>query len=316
MPQQPDDFSLSYNFQWLGIIGLASSIETAGLYAIDTTIKRLQNSSQPVYSRNLSFSSNFSNLQRVVFADTVTQGPLACTGSLFRGLPIALGYKFLQRGALALQGPLKKKMETYWQTRSLWIDVLSGVIIGSSEACTLLPLDFLKTRAQTRLSPKASPLTFGLSSFIGFKPAVMRNVTFVASMSIATSQFQDGMLKYGIFGKPTPQQTELNEKQKHASRALGFGLATVVSSPFDVVKVRMQTQSKQQEPLLRQAPTQVAREIWASEGPSAFFKGTALKALNQSIRLTFFFGITDALMRRLLPKEAPSAPSPSQKRFR
>lgn len=290
---------------WLTATSIASTTETSTLHWIDTITKRLQNHARPTYARQQSFSTNLSHLREVIFADAIHKNGFYKVASLYRAFPQALGYKLLQRGALALQPPLKMALGDYFQSQSLWIDIGSGIAIGGTEAFFLLPLDFYKTRAQTynkKLVEKGRP-----SPFTGFGPTLVRNTIFISMMSVVTDSTMNYLVKNGIFASPNTASLAdpcaPNEVQKNTARGVGFGTATLLSNPLDVIKVRMQAErSKNKKNAL-----QVGKEILQKEGTTAFLKGLVPKTAIQSFRLTFFFGLQDLLLKKMQSPEEPQS---------
>jgi hypothetical protein len=294
------------NALWYGVTAFASALETTALHPLDTSTKRIQNNPSPFYSRLLSPRANLSAMSQVLFKEATHKNIFYKFASLYSGYPQALGYKFLQRGALALQPHLKKQMETYFNTQSYWIDLGSGMLIGGGEALFLLPIDYYKTLAQTREA--ASPQNTK-SSFTAFGPTLARNIVFITTMSIVTDRTLGYLVRNRLLAaasKPDPK--EPNDTQKYTARALGIGAATFSSSPLDVVKTRLQAAPATESSASRfewGKTWRMGKDILSKEGPAAFLKGIVPKTLTQSARLTFFFGVQEKLLEILTPAEKP-----------
>ncbi|GIC92236.1 uncharacterized protein Aud_008702 [Aspergillus udagawae] len=68
--------------------------------------------------------------------------------------------------------------------------------------------------------------------------------------------------------KPAVEKTNAAEATKEIVVGAAGGITQVlIGQPFDIVKVRMQTQ-------VNENALRVAQNIWEKEGPLAFYKGT------------------------------------------
>ena len=88
---------------------------------------------------------------------------------------------------------------------------------------------------------------------------------------------------------------ELNSTlTKALGSASGSIMSLLVSSPMDVVKVRMQAEADG-----KARAVQVARDILANEGPGAFWKGIVPKILTIGPKLTFSFTIAQVIIEQV-----------------
>ncbi|KAL4911891.1 mitochondrial carrier domain-containing protein [Aspergillus aurantiobrunneus] len=78
----------------------------------------------------------------------------------------------------------------------------------------------------------------------------------------------------------------------------------LIGQPFDIVKVRMQTQANQ-------SAVQVARNIWTHEGPRAFYKGTLPPLLGVGACISIVYSTFHTVSHAIQPN--PNTPlTPSQ----
>ena len=83
--------------------------------------------------------------------------------------------------------------------------------------------------------------------------------------------------------------------------AAAGGLATLATNPMDVVKTRMMTRA---DPAAADGVIRLARNMYASEGPSAFFRGVKPRLLHKVPSSTLFWLLYEAFRKLLRADDA------------
>lgn len=186
----------------------------------------------------------------------------------------------------------------------MWVNTLGAMAGGVVEACTLQPLDVLKTRMQ--MAPPGATLA-------GTASGMFKNEGTLAFYKGLSPFVAHLVLKYAT-------RWHFNEfyrgcmagKDGNVSRAatfiagLGAGLteAVLIVTPFEVTKTRLQTQTGTDKAALKyKNPIHCVQTIIAEEGPAALWKGNLPCMFRQGWNAFFLFGTYDSLKKLVLGKE-------------
>jgi len=271
--------------------GLAGAIEVSIFQPIDTVTKRLMNNPNPIYNRNLSFNANYSAAVKLALTNpkleksrfsflNIGEKPI----KLYKGVGWGMGYKILQRmykfgGQPILEDYLKDNYFSH--DDKVKTKVVSGAIMGAGEV-VFLPLDIYKIKQQTGAPEPFSKFIFNKNIYRGAFITSTRN-TFGSA---------------ALFGIPELVETKfyenkkLSESEKMVTRAAGSVASLVVSSPFDVIKVRKQAED------LTESSFKIGYNI-LKNNPFQFFKGITPKIATQGVKLTGFLTIKDWVVDKL-----------------
>ena len=186
----------------------------------------------------------------------------------------------------------------------MWVNTLGAMAGGVVEACTLQPLDVLKTRMQ--MAPPGATLA-------GTASGMFKNEGTLAFYKGLSPFVAHLVLKYAT-------RWHFNEfyrgcmagKDGNVSRSatflagLGAGLteAVLIVTPFEVTKTRLQTQTGTDKAALKyKNPIHCVQTIIAEEGPAALWKGNLPCMFRQGWNAFFLFGTYDSLKKLVLGKE-------------
>eukprot|EP01065_Artemidia_motanka_P009792 TRINITY_DN1505_c2_g1_i1.p1 TRINITY_DN1505_c2_g1~~TRINITY_DN1505_c2_g1_i1.p1 ORF type:complete len:306 (+),score=89.82 TRINITY_DN1505_c2_g1_i1:85-1002(+) len=179
---------------------------------------------------------------------------------------------------------------------------------GVCEACTLQPLDVLKTRLQ--LGGKGASLT-GLAS------SMFKNEGALAFYKGLTPFCTHLVLKYAVRWKFNEVYRNLlkGEDGKVSTAGtflagLGAGVteAVLIVTPFEVLKTRLQQQTGTDASKLKyRGPVHCARTIIKEEGVGALWKGNVPCMFRQGWNQLFLFGTYDKIKELVLglDRDAP-----------
>ena len=239
------------------IIGTPAAL---ALHPATTAIKRIMNSSEAV---------NPSNLRATIApgAKTTTE----VIQSLFAGGALKAGYKMAQVPFRFVVPPVIKDLsksvlpsDTAWE--KVGISAISGALGGVTEAFTLGTVERSITYLQAGKNHNYSSLIKQIKKrpsflFDGVKENAIRNAT----GSVMMWGVGDGVL----LALGTNYKSAKLEEFVFAN-ACGIGSSLAVSGPFDVIKTRLQMQSK-----LKEAPSipKAFKDIVSKEGFAALWKG-------------------------------------------
>ncbi|MFA6302238.1 MAG: MC/SLC25 family protein [Legionella sp.] len=252
---------------------IASLFEVLFFHPVDTIQKRLMINSKPIYESNDSIGKNVSSALNVAL-----KNPISHQYSLYPGLSWALGYKTVQRVyKFGGQHILEEQIRPHVSSPGLSA-AISGAVVGAFEV-VLLPLDIFKIRKQTGSNDVGV-------SYRGTSATVARNIL---------GSFTLFGVPHLIHSKLWPEK-ELSKTEKTASNFAAAASSVIVSSPFDVIKTRMQANGNSGGALT------IATNI-LKENPSQFFKALMPKLSMQSTKVTFFLAMKDAIEEKLEKKD-------------
>lgn len=255
---------------------VAGISEICLFHPIDTVAKRLMNNKTKVRSL-------------AEFRQTALSGQSALR--LYSGITAGFMYKVSQRTyKYGGQAYLNETFRNKYGLSKLMSQSLSGCMIGMGEVF-LLPLDILKIRKQLFPEKYASRSMFDILRSEG---SSMYNGTCVTML-------RNGLGSTALFGaNQFTRQYLLGIEDRRATLPEICMTSTVaslaslfVSSPFDVVKVRVQA-----DPDGKLRARNVMPEIIRTEGVGALFKGMGPKVMVIGPKLVFSFTIAQYVISR------------------
>lgn len=265
--------------------GAAGGLELCLFYPMDTITKRMMNS-RDRFSR--------ANWRAVVLQGADASGLAGKMKAFFPGISFGAAYKVTQRayvwgGQPLVKEVLKKRYRLHDKCGKTACDGLAGALMGVGEVA-LLPLNALKTRAQTNPEYRAQGLVPLLQQhgvrrlYAGWQWTIARNVPGAFAL-FGTNAF----VKEHVFGLRDHNDATL--AQTAASSTVGCISSILVACPLDVVKTRIQSGAFDGE-----GGFQIIKNIAKHEGIGAFFKGAAPKVVTVGPKLIFSFTIAQCLM--------------------
>mmetsp|Transcript_4301 Transcript_4301/g.10192 ORF Transcript_4301/g.10192 Transcript_4301/m.10192 type:complete len:367 (+) Transcript_4301:64-1164(+) len=223
---------------------------------------------------------------------------------LLPGLLHAYLYKVLQRSfqfttqhaitryCFARFSPTTKRAKTLTQASA-------GALVGCGEAI-LLPMNTLKVRAQTNPAYRGLAahrllhrlyLEGGLSNlYAGWQWAVVRNAPGSFAMFGTNAAVKEYLFRLD------DHVAEATFAQNVVSSGCGAVASIIVSSPFDVIKTRIQSGHSSGRSL---SGMDIARQAWRDEGVRGFFKGSFTKCATAGTKLTVSFGVAQSAIGRI-----------------
>ncbi|EXJ65835.1 uncharacterized protein A1O5_11076 [Cladophialophora psammophila CBS 110553] len=267
--------------------GSAGVAELLVFHPVDTIAKRLMNNATRVAS--------ISALNTVIFRESASAPVLTKFASLFPGLGYAAGYKILQRIYKYGGQPFVRDYLTQHHaqdfdkafgkgTGKAMLSATAGSLIGIGEVGLLLPLDVLKIRAQTNLAYFRSRGFIqivreeGLGLYRGAGWTVARNAPGSFALFGGSSFTKEYLFKLEDYNAAT-------WGQNFVASIAGASASLIVSSPLDVIKVRIQSRDH----LNPESGVRIMTSMIKNEGVTSFFKGLIPKMLMTGPKLVFSF---------------------------
>ena len=258
---------------------LASSLsgifEISIFHPIDTIAKRLMNNSNPNSSK-----------MNIIFPDK----NINKFNSLYSGVKFGMGYKILQRTyKYSGQSILNDKIKI--SNNKILNNAICGSIIGAGEII-LLPFDIFKIRMQTnpKIMKNKTVLSMlreeGLKLYRGSGITILRNVPGSFALFGGNSFTKEHLFKLDNHINATFYQNSI-------SSIIGSICSITISSPMDVIKTRIQSNT------INYSYTSLIINIIKKEGISAFYKGFIPKITLIGPKLVFSFTIAQELMKRI-----------------
>lgn len=199
------------------------------------------------------------------------------------------------------------------QPPSRVVKTLGAMTGGVVEACTLQPLDVLKTRLQlgghSGLVPLARSMlaTEGpLAFYKGLTPFCTHLVTKYSVRWYFNELFRSALR--------SADGTVSTTNGFLAGLGSGVTEAVLIVTPFEVLKTRLQQQKGTDVSKLKyKGPVHTARTIIQEEGTTALWKGNCPTMVRQGVNQLFLFGTYDAMKKAFfgLEREDPIQPSQS-----
>lgn len=266
------------------ISALVAAEADQGFYWVDTIIKRLQNSHEPIknldtFKQVIFLPNTFSSLGRSDVAAVANPSKMRAIQSLFDGFWSGAANKALTRTyRFYFQDQMQDKTKNLLdpiigaylpenKSKTLYGGI-SGVASGVSEAIVFQPLDTFKTRQQLRSTAIKGGFYNGLGS------SILRN-------GACAGIFFGGYNYFISFSKDKNKPST----KENLLAVTGAGLInSVLTNPLDVAKTRLQASQQKMTSL------SMFRKIVAEEGLGALTKGTAAKMVQTPMKsiLPFF----------------------------
>eukprot|EP00047_Mylnosiga_fluctuans_P007410 m.253174 g.253174 ORF g.253174 m.253174 type:complete len:285 (+) comp18181_c0_seq1:1094-1948(+) len=248
--------------------GIAGAVEIAIMYPTDVAKTRQQLSTARTVSmlqtlRQLVQQEGLANLYRGVFSPMFAEAPKRATKFATNEQ-----YKAMLRcsdGSL----PWSRAM-------------LAGALAGATETIVNCPFETVKVRMQSkehlsRYTSTADCLVKTVQSegftslYRGFEPQMWRNAAWNGVYFASIGYFR------GLFPASAGQTKQQQMLVSFVAGLLGGGLGTLLNTPLDVVKSRMQNQVGSAVQYRWTFPALVA--IWRAEGTRALYKGLGARFL-------------------------------------
>lgn len=278
------------------LLGSAMSgvLEIGIFHPVDTCAKRLMSNKTQVSG---------ANVRQVVFGDAAGLSMMGRVKSLYPGVGFGAAYKILQRAYKFGMQPILKSAIDRKHGESFrrvfgnkngqdLMHACAGSMVGLGEVA-LLPLDVLKIKAQTNpavLSGRGVGdivRSEGLSLYRGWNWTAMRNMPGSFALFGATSLIYSRVFNIEKDTKKTLFQTFCG--------SFAGGVASIaVSSPMDVIKVRVQSGLNS-----GMSGTQVLTNLIRQEGAGALFKGMTPKIGLIGPKLVFSWTVAQLLSDKL-----------------
>lgn len=269
---------------WPKIVGggISGVLEIGLFHPIDTLTKRLMFNTTSV---------NQNNFSKILFKENFNDTFVNKYKSLYTGAHFGMAYKILQRTYKYGGQSILNDHLTLTDNKSL-NQAFTGALIGAGEV-SLLPLDVLKIRSQTNpdlIKNKSIINIFkqeGMGLYKGSGVTILRNVPGSFAL-FGTNSFT----KNYIFN--LENETKATFFQNFVSSTLGALASITISSPMDVIKVRIQGNSSNNNSYLS-----IIKDMIKNEGFSSFFKGLPTKSLIIGPKLIFSFTIAQEITKKL-----------------
>lgn len=218
------------------------------------------------------------------------------------GLCHAYFYKVLQRSyQFTMQHGVKtlcfERFRPASKRARTMTEGLAGAVMGCMEA-VLMPLNTLKVRSQTNPEFRGRTPLDGLQRalelggmrklYAGWEWTIMRNTPgsfAMFGMNAAVKEYVFGLADY---------TRDASFVQNLVSSACGSVASLVVSSPFDVVKTRIQSGLFVRPDGSQMSGWPIAQLVWRQEGPAGFLKGCLTKCFTTGVKLTVSFGLAQS----------------------
>jgi len=283
---------------------LAGLLEFSVFYPMDTIAKRLMSHhgaiihpTHPSQTREI--------VKNIIFREAGTQSIGHKFRALYPGVSFGIAYKISQRvykfgGQPLVKDFLKKSSyadflcERFGSKKSrIMLEATAGACVGAGEIM-LLPIDVLKIKAQTNPAVLANRSVFEIIAhercrlFAGASWTVARNVPGSLALFGGSAAVKEFVFHLDEGAHPTLFQT-------FVASAGGSLCSLIASSPFDVIKTRVQNQPFDQ-PVSGRA---VIKDILQNEGVSAFARGIIPKILTVGPKLVCSFTAAQYLTRHV-----------------
>lgn len=293
---------------------IAGILEITLFHPVDTAAKRLMVDARA--------ATSWRSGARIALGTVALEAPFpAKLRAMYPGSGFAICYKVMQRGLQYTVQPMVSKYLAAHQ-RDAFVacfgskyhrvaeHAAAGCVTGCSEVL-FLPIDSLKVKRQTNM-----PLSFSTSartSFWGHVGGAYRGGVWTATRnSLGSCAFfgsaaftKEWVLKLEDFEAATLGQHFL-------ASVMAAVLSILVACPCDIVKTRLQRQGgvAPTDTAAGSSPShgehrirsglQIARDIVAREGFSAFFKGSVPKCIITCPKLMFSYTAANWLYPRIL----------------
>lgn len=271
--------------------GTAGILEATLFHPTDTISKRLMSNKKPV----VVFGKNSNILQILLHTDktpNTSYNPARHIQSLYNGFGFSLTHRFIQRmygygGQPILREYAKQQTNAKTKKERIFCDWYTGALIGFGETL-FMPFDLLKVKKQT------NPACFKNRSFYNiikhespreyFKGApitTLRNTVGMGNFFTASA-----VIRECYYDK---QDTHDMSMRQYVFISLCSSFVSLTtSSPFDVVKTRVQNKDFGAS----SNSVTVVYNIMRYEGPQAFFKSLLTKYFTIGPKIVFTYSMS------------------------
>lgn len=187
--------------------------------------------------------------------------------------------------------------------KSWGAEFVAGGMGGMAGVVSGYPLDTLRIRLQQPNNTKtASTLLRNIVSSEGLL-ALYRGM----AAPLASVTFQNAMAfqVYAVLSRAFDSCKAMGDPPSYKSVALGgFGTGALQSfllSPVELVKIRLQLQTNQQQHHHRKGPLYVARDIYKKEGIRGIYRGLTITVLRDAPAYTVYFWTYEYTREKLHP---------------
>uniref|UniRef100_A0A0A9XEF7 Mitochondrial GTP/GDP carrier protein 1 n=1 Tax=Lygus hesperus TaxID=30085 RepID=A0A0A9XEF7_LYGHE len=280
---------------------IASCGEVALFYPMDTIVKRCISYQDHIILKQASWRHQRDHVLRIALRDAKDAPVYRQLISLYNGLYFGLLYKITQRVyKFGGQPFVSKLLHEYFENRNgggntsarrIMLDALAGAMIGFGEI-VLVPIDVLKIKAQT--NPQAlHEITRSWSNTVRTIPQLYRGASWTVLRNVPGSLTLFGVSCFTqqcVLRVPNTRKSTFYEL--FLSSVAGSIASIVISSPFDVIKTRVQNRSLHSP----QTGATVIRNIITNEGFAAFYRGILPKICTIGPKVVFSFTVAQYLI--------------------
>lgn len=221
---------------------------------------------------------------------------------LYAGIGANTAGSFLSAGAFfAVYEVVKRRLEPAAPSAAAPLVHMGSAAVADLGACAFrVPFELIKQRLQAgqhRSTAEAAVhiwRTRGAAGFYtGFVPTLMREVPFDAVEFALYEALRAGYLRRTGGERP-------NGPESMALGAVAGGAAGAATTPLDVIKTRLMTQTAAPgHPDHYAGMRDCAARIWREEGPRALFRGASARVAWISLGGSVFFGVYEKARQAL-----------------
>lgn len=197
----------------------------------------------------------------------------------YRGIGTQATGKGIEKGfQLFIVDIIRQKIMGNSSKHSIATELFAGSIAGAIQVLTTNPFELVKVRIQTSSKSSMEVLRdVGFSGlFRGLSACLVRDVAFAALYFAIYAEY-----KHRMFGTTQVSNSAMSLPQLFIGGSLAGCLSAWSTTPADVIKTRLQAETKKGDPAytsFMQCAGRIARE----EGAVAFFKGAVPRMLRSS----------------------------------
>ena len=277
--------------------GIAGILEASIFHPADTISKRLMSN-----QNELIIKGTKSNVKKILLQTNQNPTILKQIRGLYNGLGFSLVHRFTQRmygygGQPILREYIENQFDSKSRKERIFLEWACGATIGLGETI-FMPFDLLKVKKQTNSETFGNRTIFQIikeerinNYFKGATITLARNFTAMGNFFMVNS-----MVREFIFDKQTPWG--LSYSQYIFSAAIASACSISSSSPFDVVKTRVQNKDFGQN----SNSYIVIRDIMKNEGYKAFYKGLGTKLVTIGPKIIFTYATSQYFITTIQDK--------------
>lgn len=277
------------------IAGIGEIIQ---FHPIDTIVKRCMSYKDHIFLDKVTYKERIQHILNIVLRDSINLPIYKKFSSQYTGQQYGILYKITQRIYKFGGQPLVYKIQNEYtkdkdsKKIKVYVNALAGGIIGFGEVI-LVPIDALKIKAQT--NPQALK-DISYNNILHKIPQLYRGSIWTISRNVPGSLTLFGISSFTreyILCVPSTCTPTL--KDIFLSSLAGSLFSIIISSPFDVIKTRVQNCSLQSP----STGTEIIRELINREGFTAFYRGIIPKLCTVGPKIVFSFTMAQYLVMRL-----------------